>query len=420
MSERSQVNRRQFGAGALGAIAGSTLIGDRSMAAVKQSSPQFFVASVGASLRSYMIDPSAGALRQIAGPLDTPAEVQACWQHPTDRILYVASSDQNTTKTGRHTLQAVSVGADGALAPHGATIALDARPIFVTVDHRGRYIIAAFNRPSGVAVYRIAPDGNVGDRVVQHEPLDTGTYAHQVRIMPSNRAVLVMARGNDATAATAEDPGSLHIFAFADGQLSPRQVVRPNGGVGFRPRHADFHPSGKWAYIDLESQNVVQTYALRDDRLSEQPLAQATTLASAIPKPGQLASAIMTAAHGRTLYVANRGTGTEPFAGQRVSNGGENSIAVFALDPATGAPRHAQTAEAHGVHVRTMALSIDGTWLVAASIASANVRRGDAVEEVPGGLSLFRVAADGRLTFAGKTAIAAPGQSIFWSGAIRV
>ncbi len=35
--------------------------------------------------------------------------------------------------------------------------------------------------------------------------------------------------------------------------------------MAYRARHADFHPSGRWVYVDLETQNLLHTYAIRAD-----------------------------------------------------------------------------------------------------------------------------------------------------------
>jgi len=238
--------------------------------------------------------------------------------------------------------------------------------------------------------------------------------------MPSNRAVLVPSRGNDPLRTNPEDPGALQVFAFEDGRLANAQVVAPGGGLRFRPRHADFHPSGQWAYVVLESQNLVQTYRVVGDRLSEAPLSAAGTLDPERPaRPGQIASAIRAHPNGRHLYVANRGTGVEDFAGRQVSNGGENTIAVFSLDPGTGRPTLVQRVDTRGVHPRVIDVSGDGRWLVAANLRPAQVRRGDRVETVSAGLSLFGVGGDGRLGFHAKHDIDAGADPVFWLGAWR-
>ena len=167
--------------------------------------------------------------------------------------------------------------------------------------------------------------------------------------MPSGRAVILPARGNQAIPGRREeDRGGLKIFDYADGQLTDKQSVAPNGGREFRCRHVEFHPSGRWVYVVIESQNELHTFGIEDDRLSAEPLFVTNLLAPGTrSQPGQAASAIrMHPTNGRTLYVANRGRGKEVFQGEEViAEGMENSIAVLcrgsrdrraAVDPICG------------------------------------------------------------------------------------
>ena len=92
--------------------------------------------------------------------------------------------------------------------------------------------------------------------------------------------------------------------------MTNKQTVAPNVGLAYRARHADFHPSGRWVYVDLETQNLLHTYAIRaDDTLSEEPLFVSTTLAAPEAyRGGQTTSSIrMHPTNGRTLYVAKPG-----------------------------------------------------------------------------------------------------------------
>jgi 6-phosphogluconolactonase len=385
-----------------------------------QPRPAFLIyASVGARLFGFAIDEGAPGLRQVQGPFSVPEEIQACWQDPVSKRLYVVCSDQNTYRRGRHYLSAFRVAANGALERLGEDVALPSRAIFVTLDRTGRFIVVAHNQPAALTVHAVGADGTVGPSVPQDGGLQFGVYPHQVRFFPSQRAVLAPARGNDATASTPEAPGSLHIFDFAQGRLTGAQVVAPNGGVGFRPRHADFHPSGRWLYLDLESQNQVQTYGVEGDRLSPMPLFTASTLTTGAPRrPGQLTSAIQAHPDGRTLYVANRGVGTVEVNGERVGNGSENTIAVFALNPATGEPTLVQSMDTRAVHARTMDVTPDRRWLVAASVRPARVRVGETVRTLAAGLTLFRIERDGRLAFVAKHDIDPGGDQIFWSGPV--
>jgi 6-phosphogluconolactonase (cycloisomerase 2 family) len=294
------------------------------------------------------------------------------------------------------------------------------------VDHRREHILSAFNDPSSVAVHRLNADGSIGAEVPQTATLSTGVYAHQIRVMPSGRAVIVPARGNQAVPGRREeDLGGLKVFDYVDGQLTDRETVAPNGGREFRCRHVEFHPSGKWLYVVIESQNELHTFGIDDDRLSPEPLFVTSLLAARTEsRPGQAASAIrMHPTNGRTLYVANRGRGTESFRGEEViAEGMENSIAVFEVDPASGQPRLIQSADPQSLDVRMFALHPDGRSLVATSHESAGPikrRRGNRIESVPPRIVLFAIEPDGRLTFRYKRDVETGGLYQLWCGDVR-
>jgi Lactonase, 7-bladed beta-propeller len=50
-------------------------------------------------------------------------------------------------------------------------------------------------------------------------------------------------RGNDPSATRPEDPGALKVYGFKNGRLANQESVPPGNGVGFGPRHLDFHPT---------------------------------------------------------------------------------------------------------------------------------------------------------------------------------
>jgi 6-phosphogluconolactonase (cycloisomerase 2 family) len=241
---------------------------------------------------------------------------------------------------------------------------------------------------------------------------------------PGGRSVVLVTRGNDPAGGRAEDPGALKLFRFQDGRLSNMASVAPgNGpakGFGFGPRHLDFHPSLPRAYVSLERENRMFVYGLAPDGgFSRDPLFMQGTLADPGGKarhPGQGVGPIHVHPRGHVVYIANRGSGTVAFQGQRVSNGGENSIAVFALDPASGAPTHIQSIAAHGFETRTFSIDPGGTLLVAASQSPMMVREGGGGTRVGAGLSLFRIQPDGRLVFLRKQDVDTAKGTQFWCG----
>lgn len=385
-------------------------------------------AAVGAELTQYDVDVD-GAILIKRGSITLPANVQEAALHPSRRYLYIAWSNggpsnlpPNTAVKGdQHGLTAFQVDpASGALTPYGKPAALPSRPIHVTTDIPGTHVLAAYNDPSGLTVHRINPDGTIGSLVEQPSPLDVGVYGHQVRVDPSNKMVILVTRGNGPTPTKPEDPGALKIFGYNDGVLTKRVSIAPGGGFNFQSRHLDFHPSKPWIFLSLERQNKLQVYQKLDDgTLSRAPLFSKDTLMDpANVRPGQALGTIHMHPNGRFVYLANRASGTVDFKGQPVFVGGENSIAVFAINQETGEPTRIQNMDTHGIHVRTFALDPSGRLLIAGNMMELAVREKDGVRTVPASLALFRVHADGKLEFVRKYDLKVGNRNLFWMGMV--
>jgi 6-phosphogluconolactonase len=417
---RVRIDRRTF----LGALAGTLAAPGLGWAEVV-SGKVFFYASVGPALALYHIDVEKTTLaRQSAVTL--PAMVQYAWPHPAAPIFYVASSNGGPGSSGglgdTHHLTAFRVDrGSGTLTLHGAAVPLRWRPIHMSVDKSGRYALIAYNRPSAVSVHRLKDDGTIGEEVKQAGTLDTGIYAHQIRVTPDNAAVILVTRGNDAEQSKPEDPGALKVFGFKDGQLTNRASIAPGGGLGFGPRHLDFHPSLPLVYVSLERQNKLDVFKLENGTLLPTPTFSRDTLGEPSNlRPKQAAGTLHMNPNKPVLYVANRSDATTEFQGQPVDLGGENNIAVFALDPGTGAPTLIQNIDTRGFHPRTFALDPSGEMLVVANLAPRPVREGDKVRTRPATLSCYRVGGDGKLTFMSSYDIATNGTLQFWSGMVAV
>jgi 6-phosphogluconolactonase (cycloisomerase 2 family) len=321
-----------------------------------------------------------------------------------------------------HHLNALRIDPEtGALTPHGAPVPLPSRPIHMATDINSRFALVAFNNPGAVRVYRINPDGSPGSEMEQPGPIDPGIFPHQVRTTPDNRQVILVARGHDPEPGKAEQPGSLQMFDYAEGTLRGQVSVAPDGGYGFGPRHLDFHPHEPWVYVSLERQNAVDLFRLDNGRISPRPLFRKNTLAHPDRRPGrQVVGTVHVHPNGRFLYVANRASDTMPLNGERVFVGGENSLAVFAIDPATGEPTLIQHADTHGIHPRTFHIDPGGRLLVVAHIMGLKVRDGDTIQEVPARLSVFRIAPDGRLEFMRAYDVAVGDRTIWWMGMVAL
>jgi 6-phosphogluconolactonase (cycloisomerase 2 family) len=379
-------------------------------------------ANVGANLTHWDVD-IAGAELTRRESVTLPASVQYAWPHASRRYLYVASSSsapgQGTSGTEHHVTALRIDPKSGGLTQHGAPIRLPTRPIHMTTDIPSEHVLVAFNNPSAVRVYRINADFTPGDEVQQPGPIDAGIYAHQIRVSPDNRLAILVTRGNEGTPTKAEDLGALKVFDYQNGALTNEVSIAPNGGRQFGPRHLDFHPTGPWMYLSIETQNKMYVFRMQDGRISPEITYRAETLAEPHNiRARQAAGTVHVHPNGRFVYGANRAQATTEFHGRQVFKGGENSIVVYAINQSTGEPTPIQHIETHKIHPRTFHIDPSGRLLVAQHNLPINVRDGDAVKTLAAGLSVFRIGDDGKLTFARNYDIDVGDKTMFWMGMV--
>jgi 6-phosphogluconolactonase len=415
------MDRRTFTV-VLASAAASGLVGCATGAGPSGRRRTVFYQSVGDQLTHWDVDVDQAALTRRAS-ITLPSNVQYVWPHPSRPYLYVSTSDAasgNAPNPGTvHRLAAVRVDHTGALVLHGDPRPLPQRPIHNSVDATGVYALTCYNNPSNVTVHRIEADGTVGAQVPQTARIDMGIFAHQVLTMPGNRAAIMVTRGNRPETTRAEDPGALKIYHFKDGQLSPlaNLPVGGKGGLGYGPRHLDFHPTQPWVYVSVESQHQPHMHGQDSDSLSAEPVfnKRSTIGTYGIDFP-QAAGGIHIHPNGRVVYVSNRASATVEWNGKRVFRGGENTIAVFSIDQRTGEPTVVQHTDPQSYHIRTFSIDPSGRILVAASIVDMLVRDGNDVHHVPAALTVFRIADAGTLRFVRKYDVELRGKFQWWSG----
>jgi 6-phosphogluconolactonase (cycloisomerase 2 family) len=381
-----------------------------------------FYRSIGPELARYDVDVDGAALMKRDVVMTPGANIQYVWPHPSKQWLYVVSSDGGPGAIPGTKNVATAFRIDrtsGALTPHGEIVALPYRPVHCSVDRSGEFLLTAYNFPSHVTVHRIASDGTIGMEVTQADKLDVGIFAHQVLTTPGNRTAIMITRGNNASADKPEDPGALKVYGFRDGVLANLASVQPGAGLGFGPRHLDFHPTQPWVFVSVERQSQLYVYRLEPDgNLSRDPLFVTMSLAKPDNvRPAQAAGAIHVHPNGRFVYLTNRNSGTTEVAGRRVFAGGENNIAVFAIDQATGEPTLIQNAEAQTNHLRTFSIDPSGRLLIAAGIQPIPLRDGSTLAAA---LVLYRIGADGRLKFARKYEVDTGRFMQFWTGIVTL
>ncbi len=384
-------------------------------------------ASVGPFLTHYEIDVDGLALHK-RDTLRLPANVQYVWPHASKPLLYAASSSRISRDAvgTEHFLSVLAIDRQtGAIASRGEPVRLPHRPIHLTTDRDSRHVLVAFNAPSDLIVYRIRDDGMIGERVEQRAGIDTGVFPHQIRVSPDDALAILVTRGNPAPgnaphAEKQRDAGALKIFAYEAGKLGAETSIAPGGGFRFGPRHLDFHPTGPWVFVSLETQNKLQVFKRDGNRILRDPVFERELLANPQHVPTkQGAGTIHVHPNGRFVYCVNRGHVSTEYQGKPVLVGVDNTFAVFSVNEATGEPTLVQHVDSGGICARTFALHPSGRMLVAANAEAHLVKFGDEVREVSGNLAVFQVRSDGTLEFVQKYDVAlGPQDKQFWMGMV--
>ncbi len=175
-------------------------------------------------------------------------------------------------------------------------------------------------------------------------------HAHYCGFSPDGRFALVPDLGMDG------------IVIYKIDQEKPALVRHgfapsvPGGG----PRHMKFSPDGKFIYLLNELALSVTTFAWDAATGTAKQLATVAALSEeAKAKEVQNSAAeIVVHANGRFVYSSNRG---------------HDTVTVYRADPATATLRVIQVQPVRGAFPRSINLSPDGGWLLAAGADSNTV-----------------------------------------------
>lgn len=386
------------------------------------SSRAVLYSAVDDVITRYTIDVDTATLQKMES-ITVASKVQYAWPHPLGDYLYVSTSDGGPRIESNHNhVSAYSLGPDGQLNAHGQAARLACRAVHLCVDPLGRFIINAHNFKRGaLTVHHINADFTIGACLAQDPSNHFGIYPHQVMFYPSGQRVLVVDRGNKAVEDKPEDPGALRSFRVTAESLQPIDVVAPNQGHDFGPRHVDFHPTQPWLYASDERTNRLYMFRYAGGQIESKPAFIRETLkAPQHAHSRQLAGAIHIHPNGRFVYVANRADATHDHQGQNVFSGGENNIAVYAIDADTGEPTLIQHADTHSFHVRTFACDPSGRLLVTASIKALSECDNElTITETPAALSIFRIGDNGHLEYVRRVDVETQGRQLqYWMGIV--
>src|SRR5271165_1511705 len=269
---------------------------------------------------AFRFDPGSGESEAIGLVAETRNPSFLAVGH-NSTFLYAVNEvdDFGAVKTGAISIFAID-RETAKLTPLQQVSSAGAAPAHISLDQTGHYVLVANYDSGNIAVFPVEKDGRLGSRTafVQHagssvnKDRQAGPHAHEIQTSNDNQFVLTADLGLDELLVYRFDPKT--------GSLTPNSPAFAKVSPGSGPRHFSIAPSGKFVYLVNEMASTVDVFAFKADSGRLQELQTISTLPASF-KGENTTAEIELDAKARFLYVSNRG---------------DDSIAVFAVDPHSG------------------------------------------------------------------------------------
>lgn len=314
---------------------------DAGMDAGPPGTPYVYVGSGSGSIFIYELDSDAGTLT-ARGSLNAGTNPSFLAFHPTKPWLY-AVREKSPGQVAAFEIDPT----DGSLTLINLADSGGNGPAHVSVDRSGEVVLVANYGSGTVGVLAIQANGGLAAPTDVETP---GIKAHQIVTDPSNAFVFVPCLGSD------------HIAQFTldvqNGELGANAVPVASAPTGAGPRHMDFHPSRRFAYVINELDDTLSLYSF-DESTGRLTFVEAkSTLPAGVSGATNTTADVHVHPNGRFVYGSNRG---------------HNSIAVFSIDEPTGKVTLIGHQSTGGTIPRNFTLNADGSLMLVANQGSGTI-----------------------------------------------
>jgi len=306
---------------------------------------------------AYQFDPDSGAAESVglAAESSNPSFLAV---GKNSNFLYAVNENDvfQGNKTGAVSVFAIDPST-GKLKELQQVSSAGAGPAHISLDKTGKFVLVANYGGGNIAVFPVERDGRLGPRTafVQHvgssvnKERQEGPHAHEILTGNDNRFVLTADLGLDELL--------IYRFDAKTGSLQPGVPPFVKVAPGSGPRHFAIAPSGKFLYLVNEMASTVTVFAFNPPTGQLREQQTISTLPEGFKGENTTAEIALDEA-GKHLYVSNRG---------------DDSIAVFAVDGHNGRLSFVERVPTRGKTPRHFAFDPTGKWLFAANQDSNNI-----------------------------------------------
>jgi 6-phosphogluconolactonase len=280
----------------------------------------------------------------LAGAAHTPSFIAV---HPTLPILYAVAEFEGRIESFTY---------DAATGTLTAKNRQPAWACYLAVDPQGRALLAS---AGGVTCLGIAADGGL-EPVVNGKPgghLDhpndghakQKSFPHSINPTPDGRFAIACDMNFDTV--------FVHALDAEKATLSPHGSTPVKAGAG--PRHFALHPDGRYGYVVNQKDMTVTAFAFDAQAGTLKEIQTVSTLPDDVRDRSKFSAAeIAVHPSGKFVYASNRG---------------HETIAMFAVDEATGRLTFLGVEPIRGAEPRHFAIAPGGRFLLAAGQHSASI-----------------------------------------------
>jgi 6-phosphogluconolactonase len=338
----------------------------------------------GGGIRVFTVNMSDGSLTPVSktGPeFDSLNGGNLCISSD-GRFLYATDEKNNfdgKLGAGGGVLSFAINRNDGSLTHLNTQLSMGDDPCFIVVHPTGsRVLVANHGRGNpavrvikkngtpeietlwddgSVSMYPVKPDGSlepacdvaVFERTHGLDPIaQSNAHAHSVNFDPSNRF------------AVACDAGTDHIYVY---RISPNSRTLADGKSfptppGKAPRHSAFHPRLPYFFITNERESSLSSFHFDSKTGDVRPIQTVPTVPAEYSGPRNAPADIRIHPNGKFVYGSNRG---------------DDSIAVFKIDEATGQMIAVDIVKTLGMNPREFNFEPSGKYLFVGNLDSNQI-----------------------------------------------
>lgn len=313
-----------------------------------------YIGTYGKGVHAFRYEAKSVTIEPIglAGEVINPSWITA---DRSFKFLYAVSELEGNAQGG-----VASFGIDrktGKLNPLNHISSEGVAPCYAAVDATGKTLVVANYTSGGVSAFPIEQNGSLGklgslmtaEGSSINKDRQEGPHAHEAVISRDNQRVYVPDLGLDKI--------RIYRLEAAAGKLMPNDPAFVQVEAGHGPRHIIFDGKGGYAYVINELKPLVSVFA-HDASTGNLKLIQTVQTIPADFTKENTGAEIRLDHAGRFLYTSNRGN---------------DSLQVFAIDPASGKLQQVQNISTEGQEPRGFALDPTGHLLFVGNQNSNNL-----------------------------------------------